>query len=221
MERAVEVGIAILIYIIIHLSIKFYGLSLDKELHNHVCWCVSDDSKVHRCCLSLVDYIIIAQDYDSISHKPTYDIPPIPKEYWVGRNDEYVNEILCLYQEELSKKYFNGMIQPSSSVAKLKRQEYFMLTLCYFLSNHENDRELCGKEMRTFKSRIDSKHGGYTDTYSLTDFGVAFFKLLYISTAVCVEKEQIIKICPYFNLEGAKTILDTKELKYFGSHKNY
>jgi hypothetical protein len=169
----------------------------------------------------LVEYIIIAQNDKSKFHRNKCESSPIPKEYWVGRNDEYINEIICLYQKELSQQYFNGILLPNSLISKLTNEEYFMLTLYYFLSKHENDRELCGKEMRVFKSRIDSKYGGYTDTYSLTDFGVAFFKLLYISTAVCVEKEQIIKINPYFNLEGTKNILDTKELKYFGSYNSF
>lgn len=209
-------GIAILVLSLIFLIEKLYKFSLEKALHNHICWCVSDDSKVHRCSLSLLDYVIIAQDYESKSHKPTYDISPIPEEYWVSRKDECVKDILRLYQSELSQQYFNGTLLSTSSVAKLSNEEYFMLTLYIFLIKHEDDGELCGKEMRTFKLKFDYGDGGYKKTYSLTDFGTAFFKLLYISTSVCVETERIKKINPYYGLEGTKTILDSKEIMYIG-----
>lgn len=135
-----------------------YKYVMEKSLKEKIAWCVVDDSSI-RNMMTLLDYIHNAQ----IS---------VEEKYRIGECEEdFILEILQVYQQELIQHYFNGYLL---NYWNLTSKDFFFKTLTIFLLEHTNHTFFNGNELKTNKNQ-------------LTDYGVAYYKLYYISQLYCLK----------------------------------
>ena len=226
LERILYYALTIFILVFCILVYKVYQFSLDRTLHRHISWCVTDDSNIHRCNISLLGWLCNVPHY-SKKKVPDCFFPnadklfDIPEEYWLQSDEErnIAKEILRAYQKELCQKYFAGRMIPSRSMCKLSDEEYFLFTLKEFLEKHECETSFFGYEM--YKTKEYKSHGSwgvplFSATYELTDFAVVYHKMYLTAQTYCLalRKNPLDTNTLSFEwAENTKKVLDTKEMK--------
>lgn len=189
-----------LVFILALCVYRLYLRSLENTLQSLVSWCAAESSAPSRCNLSLWAYVCNAQ----IEKK-------LPRQYSLTNEERDDAElILKAYQKDLSERYFAGCIKPDRAYSKLRGQDYFMLSLCDYLQEHECDLYLDGKEKYSLVSRKDyGSWGGplYDADYELTDFGRVYQKLFYIAVICTTENPN------GWMRKGRKEILDTNHIQ--------
>lgn len=188
--------------LVLALAYCIYRLHIHSQadtLKNHVTWCVSKDSHI-RANLSLWDYACNAQ----IEHN-------LPQQYRLTDNERSdANLILSAYQQELTEWYFAGLVKPKKEFSRLRGEDYFMLSLCDYLKEHECDLFLGDKKKYSLVSRKDyGMWGGplYDAEYELTDFGRIYQKLCYIAVLCTTENPD------GWLRKGHEEILNTNHIK--------
>lgn len=146
----------------------------------------------------------------------------IPQEYRINEKADFdsCRAIIKEYQIDISRKYFGGDLTLIKSRCAVSKEDYFMAAFYEFLSKRQCYNEVVGHAMH--KERLDYKHYGqwegelYDATYYLSDFGLMYHKLLYIT--FCYQKNSKIfnsKSEPNWqeHIEnGIKRVLDTKQI---------
>lgn len=183
----------VVIYILIQRSVK---LSRETNQKEWVAWCVTKNSQTFRCALSLSDYIKNAQI--SAHVQDVYRIHS--EEEW-----DMVKAILDGFKAKLTEDYFSDLIPYKSSKYVIPGEHFFMFRLFCYLADHQCESNISGHDMhnRTISHKSYGSYGGplYDATYELSDFGVVFHKLYYISYLFC-------KRSPFFNGEIAGWLTD-------------
>lgn len=164
--------------------------SLISYLFDHVSWCVVESN--YNVCVSSRHLL------HHIGHIGwnSAETSGLDKKFCTGSDDEMAAlDILDAYRAYLSETYFRGNLK--IECAKLSRDEYFMLTLCNYLEKHEysitfNENTMYRKLERTSQ---ETAWGTtlFTTTYELTPYGIAFNKLLYITSTYCENNKHINK----------------------------
>lgn len=207
MEIIVSIMI-ILVLIIIFLFKKLHVNSLQNDLYKHVAWCVSNDSKVFRCGMSLQDYLYNSQN--KINLPLQYQI--VEKNEW-----EFVNDILQQFRNELTENYFYGKLKIIHNKYVVPDKLYFMCALNEFLEKHECETTFMTNDMYKLVTRKNyGTWGGplYDATYTLTDFAIIYHKLYLISYSYC-KKSEILNLeneC-FNNDDYIRDIIDNKQIK--------
>ncbi len=192
------------VFFLLSICIKAYNA---KSLKKLVAWSVTEDNHI-RCNLPLSSYIVKAQNKLSI-----------PCEYRISGKTEtwYMEEILAMYQKDLSQAYFKDQLVVIKSKYVITGEFYFMYLLYVFLSDHQYDYEFLGHDMH--KEQLEYTHHGdwggplFNATYSLTDFALVFHKMHYITYMYCLSNEVLKDFVPEWNEENLKEILDTKQIQ--------
>lgn len=209
MEATIIVVIA-LAFPLFYLGVRFYDYTLKKRLHEHVAWCVSNDSLLYRCGLTLFDYIWNAQVKHDLS-----------KEYRLIADSERTTakEILKYFQEYLNQAYFKGDLSFSRENVNMASETYFIVLLKYYLEKHECETYFHENKMYTTKSyKSFGRWGGelFEATYELTDYAVVYHKILY-TVRLCyldIFKEKIQEhSVAHRSAEYSKKVLDSKEIE--------
>lgn len=189
-----------IIFILILLSSYFlykgYLGYLTSCVRNHVYW-ILDNTSLHKTKLS--DCVLKAQS----------DIN-IPQEYRLLKDEiPFVEKILSEYQNQLEQRLIRGNYERSylyDSVnrnpktllwySNLSDMEYFLVTLNAFLGEHECETSFDEYKLYTLKSRKDyGSWGGqiYDAMYTLTEYGVAYQKMVHICQKYCFQNKRINK----------------------------
>lgn len=219
-------ALAIFILIFCILVYKIYQFSLDRTLHRHISWCVTDDSNIYRCNMSLLMWLCNIPHY---SKKKTRDycfpnadkLFLIEEKYWLNGDEEMdvAKEILRAYQKEWCQKYLSGRLSASRMICKLTDEEYFLLSLKDFLEKHECETTFCGNKMYNIKEYKSCGSWGvplFDATYELTDYAVVYQKMYLIAQTYCLtlRPNPLDKNSLYYHrIENAKKVLDTREMK--------
>lgn len=144
----------------------------------------------------------------------------IDKKYSITEDSEKkcVIEIIEAYQKDIMRSYFKGQLIVIKSKYAISGADYFMISLCNFLKDHQCDYQFLGHEMH--KERIAYKEYGawggtlFDATYSLTDFATVYHKLYYITYLFCKNSEIANPSgYAYNNEKYIKEILDTKQIQ--------
>lgn len=151
-----------------------------------VSWTLSENDNAFRCNLRIRDYIHNTQ----IKYVPEKDLRIKTDEEW-----EIVKTILESFKRELSEDFFcDSLVLPKSKYA-ISGESFFHYSLCSFLRNHQCDYNLAGYEMHDKQleyKRYGSWGGPLFDAkYLLSEFGVVYHKLLYISYKYCKNSKAI------------------------------
>lgn len=149
----------------------------------------------------------------------------IEKQYQISHSPEanYVKEILKLFSEDLTEKYWQNKLVINYNHARLNDKEYFIFQLERFLSSNNNYLDSNGSfSYKLKKDLYNKKCIDYRDTqfsnwtYELTDISITYHKLLYICIRYCQYNQSINKILKpelyQRALSIAKDALDTKKV---------
>ena len=226
LERIAYYALAILILVFCFLVYKVYQNSLEKKLQNHVSWCVTDNSDIHRCNMSLLAWLCKVL-HKSKKRNPDCFFPNadklflIEEKYWLSGDEELsvAKEILREYQKDLSQKYFSNMLNVNSYTRKLTNAEYFLVTLKEFLEKYECEKDFFGNEM--YKTKEYKSYGSwgaplFDATYELTDYAVVYHKMYLTVQMYCLtlRKNPLDTNTLSFQwTEDTKKVLDTREMK--------
>jgi hypothetical protein len=226
LERIAYYVLAILIFIFCFLIYKTYQYSLDKKLQRHVSWCVTNDSNLYRCNMSLLDWLYDVQHYSKKKKADCFfsnadKMFLIEDKYWLSGEEELsiAKEILCAYQKELSQEYFSGHLIANRLVCKLSHAEYFLLSLKDFLQKYECETTFNGQQMYITKSYKNLGSWGvplFEATYELTDLAVVYHKMYLIAQMYCLtlrENPLDTTTTFYHSAEYTKKVLDTREME--------
>lgn len=209
MEAALVMIIFILVMAIIISLHKLKELSLQEKLRDLVAWSVSKDNPI-RCNIPLFSYVANAQiDLD------------LPKEYRISGDEGwgYVKEILSEYQKDLTQSFFSRCLTTKVLSGKYvpRGQDYFMLMLYIFLSDHQCDHKFADHDMRgeqlQYKQYGEGWSSPYDSKYTLSEFAIVYHKMHYIAYMYCRGNDAINGFVPEWCEEGLKQILDTKQIE--------
>lgn len=185
---------AALIFILVGCISKLLKYMNEDQLRESVAWCVSSNNNV-RNNLSITAYIHNKQLHHAL-----------PNEYRLTLHTscpdkQFVNDILAEYQHSLSENYFMGNLIPLKSKYVLTGEPYFWISL---------QRYLCLKEDRLYDVRGKKLYDYSEDKKLLTEDGIRFYKLLYITFLANME---IGYEPPYtWAVDKAKRYIETGEL---------
>lgn len=219
--------VAVLALALSFFAYNVYQYSIEKTLRCRVSWCVTDDSHIYRCNMSLLDWLCQIQQYGTLRFDIDYSFPkikylsPIDKKYWICEDNErdIARKILKVYQKELSQKYFSNQLTNVRYLRNLTDEEYFLVTLAGFLRKYECEKTFNGEEMYSTKSYDGYGSWGtplFDAVYELTDFAVVYHKMYYIAQSYCwvLDGKPISQTgIAYHELEHMKKVLDTREIE--------
>ena len=178
---------------------KYRKLCRNNELSNRVSWVVSDKKRD----MSLWRYVSNAQIHCKITD-----------EYRISTEEEwqYVREILEEFKNDLSSNYFDGALKTEiKSKYVITEEQYFLYALCAFLTRHQCDSDFIGYEMHD--DILERNYYGnlsFSAKYIVSDFAIAFNKLLYVAYVSCKNHKGIGEY--YDDEEYIEDIISTKQL---------
>jgi hypothetical protein len=203
--------LAILFFVLIVLIGQVLKYNKAKRMLEKVKWCVSREARD-----TVLGWPPSSTDPEYTFHKSEYG---------------FLDDIIKNYQDDLVQKYFNGYTLDYDKLSAAREKfyngytldydklsadgnyfkGYFIITLNSFLEKHLLDEKLLG-EIKTHKSYdfLESD-----TTYELTDYGVTYHKLYYITQLKCIEFYKN-PVHPndtlWSTLECTKKDIDTREI---------
>lgn len=186
-----------------------YEYYVKNSMHEHVKWCVGQSSS------ELFDRIL----FGSVQTKGNSISDMGTAEYMVQRDEQermMSTFILEAYQEGLKEKYFSERLKSDFKIARMSKNEYFMVTLCSYLSNHECDLTMNGQEKYILIERKNYGMWGtqlYDATYELTDFAIVYTRLYYTTLTFCNNCKSIETFDAEHRLKCLKERIDTRRIQ--------
>lgn len=186
-------------------TVKYYK---QKKLFKLVAWSVIGDYDPVLGRYSYINDLIFSirrvQSGDSIS-----------AQYKIVEDEDFklVREIVEEYQDYITKLYFRDKLNLFKSKYAVSETDYFMAMFHDFLSENSAKSEFLGHDM--YSERIDFKSyegDGYRAKYAMSDFGILFYKLYYITHMYCKESPVFQNIVAGWAEKNIKDVLDTKQI---------
>lgn len=209
-ERFAVMLLILLAFAIIFMVSKLIKYYEEKKLRKLVSWSVIGDY-----CPTLGRYSYISGLSLAIRHAQCDD--DIDAKYRITEEIErqYMDEIIEEFQKHMARSYFEGHLKLMQSKYEVSGEHYFMMAMCKFLDSHQCDPEFFGNDMRQELLEHKTYGGGGSDaTYSLSDFGILYHKMYYITYMFC-KKSKIAnpKGDCFQNEKSIKDIIDTKTIQ--------
>lgn len=213
MKLCIAFVTSVYIFISFVAFLKWREYSQERKLRDLVSWSALGDYcpvfGSHSFVREPIIAVLNAQYNDSVDHK--YRIIEESEKQFLG-------EIIEEYQKDIMRSYFKGHMKLIKSKYVVNGEDYFLISLCGFLKEHQCDEKFLGHDMR--KERLEYKRYGdwggpcYDATYAITDFAVVFNKLYYITYLHCKNS----KIAnpsgnDFYNDKFIKEILDTRQIQ--------
>ena len=201
----VIVALMFAMFFAIDKTIKYYK---QKKLFELVSWSVIGDYNPVLDRYSYINDLIFSirrvQSKESIS-----------AQYKIVEEDDFklVRKIIEEYQEHISKLYFRDKLSLIKSKYNVSKMDYFMATFHFFLSENDAEYEFLGHDM--YSERIEYKSyegGGYSAKYAMSDFGILYYKLYYITYMYCKESPALKNRVAGWTEKFIQDVLDTKQI---------
>ena len=183
---------------------------LNYGLFKKVGWIIALNRKrdlPQRCTGSLLDEIIYKQQKLEM-----------PREFWLLRDNETeakcTEEILDVFKKDISELYFGGYLSNTQKIRNLQEDGYFMYRMFVFCDKYSGYDNY---KLRDKIYKYESCDGSYS-TYSLTDYGVTFYKLYLISLLYVEDNPYTRKLYEYIDpklKEHLKSYIKTKNIKFW------
>jgi hypothetical protein len=172
---------------LIYIGVKYYK---QKRLFEFAAWPVTSPIR------DLVGEIEMAES--------RYSIPP---QYRINKATEqdFVDEILREYQSHIAKLYYSNRLQLIKSKYVLTAEDYFMASLHDFLS--DKSESIMFSDHFLYRSKND----GNKPKHIMTDFGIAFYKLYYITRTYCKQNPVCNNRFSHWIDTDITNVLDRKE----------
>ena len=197
---------------------RLYQFYRCKNIFKKIQWIATkstEQPKYSNCCYGCNNLIYYLAD-ETCNLK-------IPKEYQItfSYNEEtlVVEEILEMFKSLKIDGFFKedrtSLSQKDKFYYELNSLEYHMLSLYCFLGDIEDLDEV----HRNLRDKVYENEREYTDNshynLNLTDFGVAYYKLLLITRMFCEKNEKIKNRLGSMNSDCIMKHLDTKKVGYW------
>lgn len=105
---------------------------------------------------------------------------------------EQVIKIIEAFKKNLSEKYFSDRLVLPKPKYRISDNEFLMLSLYLFLDENTSSTYFCKEPMH--KNTVAYKSYGFNEydaTYSVTEFAIIVYKLLYIAYVYCQNSEAL------------------------------
>jgi hypothetical protein len=215
--------IPLTVTLIIVIIVMAANLFCRNELFKRVKWVCSKDDNI-RCNIAMVDWVLNVQSY-SLKKQSDIFFPrgakmfPIEASYRLTEEErEMAKKIICEYQQDMIATYFYDNLSSHISIYKLTEPEYFIYTLTEFLMKNQCKDMVAGQKMYdTLDFRNHGEYGRilYDATLQLTDFAVAYHKMLYIAQNYYLmfqKNPQDEDSWIYVATQNTKNVIDTKTI---------
>lgn len=190
---------------------KWRELSKERKLRELVSWSAIGDycPALNRNSYVSEPFLTVWNAQYSKSIDKKHRITEVEKQYAI--------EVIEAYQKEIARSYFKGHLKLITSKYVVRGEDYFMLALYGFLSEHQCEYEFLGhymhKDRTSYNQYGESLSSGWDATYALTEFSVVFHKMHYITYMYCRNSETLRCFVPEWNEKNLKEILDTKQIQ--------
>lgn len=118
----------------------------------------------------------------------------IPQQYRITRNDDWdlVRAIIKECADNVGKDYLNRRLEPGAEYAALTQQEFFFAQLYYHLRIKASKyNKICGRDMFSRVENFVNEYGYDAKKCFLSDAGVVYYKLCYITALYCKDNPRI------------------------------
>ncbi len=135
---------------------------------------------------------------------------------------EHVSTIISAFQEALVQSFFKGQVSYnrtplSAQIYGSEEEHFFMFQLFCYLANKETASSIGGNSMHSSTNSYES-HGTYgkhlySASYTLSDFGITFYKLQHIVYLYCSASPIYQKsIAFWLSAKHYTEIIDSKQI---------
>lgn len=193
--------IALIVLVAIFVVPKLVQNGRDQSLKEQVAWTTTTSSEWDSPrALELWQYIHNFQNRYSVEDK-----------YRISTKDEWdiAKSLIEKCRSDLAADFSQNRVQSTKYTADLTPEEYFVFSLSYFLSENQTKTVFLGQIMYIEIDRVSYSAWSYDATYSITDFGMVFHKLRYITSLYCLDHPRIKSMIGYMNPTDQKKTLDT------------
>ena len=191
----VELFVIAMICAAVFFAYKYYKNLIDKKVRERASWWLAKDSSdilayIQKECVGIESEYLITNEFE---RKTAF-------------------EIISIFQEESKEKFIKGYYTVNREYAKMKFSEYFMLYFEQFLAEHSKD---CfnGNPLYIEKSRERYDCGSYDSKCVITDYGMVYRKLHFMSVWFCEKSTYLNRYNDYYS-NRLKEELDTKEITF-------
>jgi hypothetical protein len=126
---------------------------------------------------------------------------------------DFTKKILDAYRDHIAHTYFSDDIGIPKGMRSILGRDYFMMTLCSFLHKHRCESYFLGERMHSKRLLCkEYDYGGCDAEYALSDFGIVFYKLYYISYLSCKNSKVVNRDGIYSHENNIKKIIDTAQI---------
>jgi hypothetical protein len=207
MEYIFEI-LVLLVLLIVYLLYKLNKFDIEKEKKYYVGRIIHGDWQIDHYCQSCnFDYLMMIEGKLELSN-----------EYKLKKEDkEQVTKILAEFKKDLSEKFFSARVAlPKTKYYAINYYDFWMFSLYIFLDENTGGSLFCDEMM--YKETITYKSYGYDSreydaTYSITDFAIIAFKLLYLSYMYCKNSKTLNPKGENFdNEQYIENIINTKKI---------
>lgn len=193
--------IAIIVLILVFVVPKLIQNGRDQSLKEQVAWTTTtSNSWDSPRALELWQYIHNIQNRYRVEDK--YKIST--KEEW-----DIAKSLIEKCRSELASDFLQNRVQSTKYTSALTPEEYFIFSLSYFLSENQTKKELLGHKMYIEIDRVSYSAWSYDATYSITEFGMVFHKLRYITSLYCLDHPRIKAMIGFMDPADQKKTLDS------------
>ena len=125
---------------------------------------------------------------------------------------DFICKILDIHKQNIIDSFFRNSLTKHKDYYNLNNLEYYMFHLMNFLEKNERRDKFNEKVLYEFFHKDEVYR-----TYKLTDYGISYQKLYYITFLFCANNEKTKLLLDNANhtLNGIKKIIETREIQYW------
>ena len=178
--------IIVLLVIIIFLGEKTREYYIIEKQREYISFCVSAEDFSHNS-----DLLNVLNDNN--------------KRYICEEEQDDFYFILHKYQDYMKRLFIRKELTRDKALLSVSRDDFFVETFGSFLNSHSTDLDFYGNRKAEYSHDIND----FTKKYTLSPFGLTFYKALYATKNYCYNKGKTEKQ----TLDAIEKTLETKEVE--------
>lgn len=174
------------------------------------------DISEHSFTIILFDRVKECISTNSVREHIYRELDKAAPEYWLRGKEQltFADAIFLAFREDMITTYFYGKLKTTKKITRLTPEDYFFYCFLLFLHQHNTDIYFCNKKMYELISQTNyGGYGAYDATYSLTDYGLAYQKVYYVTALYCENNKYIKELLNHNVSGGIKKCIDKQEIE--------